>query len=111
MQDVKNMQYLPKNQMIDKKFKPIFEQKFSVSIPEWDRSDLFRWQNVQFTGKEIIPLSKDVPKELQDAAWHMTSCSLMIVKFKVNKNGDKFPLSLRYGGIEYNIIKKYERKY
>lgn len=100
------MQYLPKNPMINKKFKPIFEQEFSVSIPEWDRSNFFRWQNVQFTGKEIVPMSQDVPKELRDAAFHMICHSRMIVRFKINKDGDKLPISLRYGGIEYNIIKK-----
>ena len=92
--------------LLPKNFKPVFEQEYSVYVPEHQRSYMFRWQNKQWVGKELIPLSENVPQELKEAAYTLCSCGRMRMKFRLKKDGTKIPLSLLYMGKKYILTLK-----
>lgn len=88
---------------LPKTFRPVFSQQYSVSIPENDRPNFFRWQNREWVGKETIPLSKKVPKELQDAAWSLCASRRMLISYVVSRDGEPTPTIMIFGGKTYKL--------
>jgi len=64
-----------------------FEVVTSVSMEGFSENRIFRWINLQYEGRELIPLNVKCSKKHQDAAWKVKMSRAVILTFEVNKNG------------------------
>jgi hypothetical protein len=68
--------------------KNTFVVDLPVSVPNVERRSLFRWMNIQFTGKETMSLGIKCSKEHQDAFYDLCRGRVIRLTIRVDKDGN-----------------------